>query len=768
MHQNVIYIHKDQTHFSISRHTTRLHPHTTKTFTPQNVRHMVLHEVSTLWKAVPALTQPMCCLALRAMAGAPPPCDEAWLAETTADILPHLLLQADPVPETGSVPAVLGAASLLQSEHAWPLKTTASGAACTAAALLAARRCEGYAEQGAIMTMALSWLVSTEAPSTRLPAVPAQLPPRYALLRAGLRWLLARPHDEATMAEAVAAAVSTMGDPSTLPDERAMASVVILQSSWQPHHWAEEGRRLGVAAALNTSVAHIILESYATTASRDRRNAAGEPVCGSSFHQRFSSQPMSLDTMLLSMVNYPYEQLAWPRGVPVPGVIQGVFVPLHAHCVAALAGADGAHVAAAFQPAVAAAIAKDSHAAVHAAAEVVAGVLSAFDAPWALEALSRGVCSNEHGEAWAAAARFVLATTTQNNKKAVIQAILKEHIDEGGPTWALQRRLSLLEGLLQECASPALHAAATTLLQRVGTLSISAGVRAPFAALLVRLCGLHTTQSVDENQVEDAELDAVVVAPPTADALLAASLEDVQTMCAVAAACKHATASLRRDIALRILQRLLALQEATANEGSVVQMEARAALVVARYVPFFSTHEANAALDAVRAVVESSSSSQWAPRAAAVVFLQTLAFRCAPLLDERGVLEVARTALRDAHTEVRDAACTTLSGVLAMGRVRAREWLLSGDTADVLALQGVLARRALVAAWPYDVPPWMPAVLMELSRAASGAKDVKTRESAKNALRESARTHEEQQRSAVRAALGGEDVFAVDGGGYFV
>lgn len=748
---------------------------------------LALHQVSSLWQAVPALAQPMGCLALKAMAGVTTTSDDnrSWLDERmdAPGFFTHTLLAAatNPTPEPASAPAVLGAAWLLASDRAWPTRTTAYGAVCMAAALVAARRCQGYKEQATLMPTALNWLVGTQVPpcpqllSTLLRAVPTQLPPRYALLRAGLRWLLSRPTDASSTREAFTAAVKTLGDASALPDERTLASAIVLQlrALATRHTWAADGCNEAASSTLDSAVAAVIVESFASTASRDRRNAAGEPVStsasssGGMMQRILSGKIMGLDNVLLPMVKYPFEQLAWPAGLPVPGVTQGWFTPLHAHIVAALVDGGCGGV---FEGPVKDALAKDTPASVHAAAEIVAGVLSRSErTEWALDALADGVRSNEHGEAWAAAARFVVATSTDATVLARLVTDDSGHTSDSTihPTWALQRRLCLLEGLLCERAhAPALQGAAIDVLQRVSANHMSAGVRAPFAALLVRLCGVTTAGMISD--IDDAELDAVVVAPPTANTLLAASLDDVPTMCAIAEALgKHATAAVRRRIVLHVIKRLLALQEATA-EGSVGQMEARAALVTARYVPFFSVREANAALDAIRAVVEDVGTGLWAPRAAAVVFLQTLAFRCAPLLEQQDVLEVGRTALRDARTDVRDVACTTLSGVLAMaGGPSTRAWLLGGDASDELGLQGVLARRALVAAWPYDVPPWMPSVLLALSRAATAARDRNAREAATSALRESARTHEEQQRMAVRAAVG-EDVFAVDGGGYFV
>lgn len=704
------------------------------------MRILALQEVNALWTAVPELAQPMGCMALRALAGVPQP-NTTWLHDRIDEqFYESTLLPAaqTSVPQAASAPEVLGAAWLLRCDAAWPVYTTFDGAACMAAALLAARRWEGYAEQAAIMPTALAWLIGTEVDRVAsfdllLSLTSQSLPPRYALLQIGIRWLL----DSAC--DACAAAVEALGDAGTLPDERALATVIILQQSRRRKHET-------MISCLDSTTASRLLESFASAASRDRRNAAGEEASAvSSLMQRYLHNKTGLDSMLVSMMTYPFEQLAWPARVPVQGVTQGLFTPLHAHLVAALAShMTTEEILVRFKDVVEKAIEKNTPAVVHAAAEVVAGVLQRCTHEWALQALVDGIQSNEHGEAWAAAARFVLGTS--DHAHTIIAAVLAADVHPGAPTWALQRRLSLLDSLLAECPTDAqLQSTSIALLERLSAcLPVSAGVRGPFASLLVRVCGVCG----DGND------------QPTHRLLSRCLHDDPAMCCAVTEATKHATASLRRYVTLQVLQRVLRMQEAT-TEGSVAQMEARAALVVARYVCFFSPREATAALDAVRQVVENTDPS-WAPRAAAVVFLQTLAFRCAPLLDARSVLDVALGALTDANTDVRDAACNTLSGALAMAGAT-QTWL---DGKDASTLQGVLARRALVAAWPYDVPPWMPAVLLELSRATS-SRDVSVREAAKSALREAARTHEEQQRLHIRAVLG-EDVFAVDGGGYFV
>lgn len=111
-----------------------------------------------------------------------------------------------------------------------------------------------------------------------------------------------------------------------------------------------------------------------------------------------------------------------------------------------------------------------------------------------------------------------------------------------------------------------------------------------------------------------------------------------------------------------------------------------------------------------------------------IVYVQHL-FLLAPAA-RQAVLDVLMALLRDAHREVREMAATTLAGVVRCSQ-RAHILPLSRTFAALAATPlprrgasgfdaalervhaGVLGAAALVAAFPYDVPDWMPALVLD-------------------------------------------------------
>ena len=96
----------------------------------------------------------------------------------------------------------------------------------------------------------------------------------------------------------------------------------------------------------------------------------------------------------------------------------------------------------------------------------------------------------------------------------------------------------------------------------------------------------------------------------------------------------------------------------------------------------------------------------------------------------RAVLDELLALLRDPHLEVREMAATTLAGVVRCSqrahirRLRAEfadmaaTWLPKRgtpgfDAALLRAHAGVLGATALVAAFPYEVPDWMPSLVLD-------------------------------------------------------
>ncbi|EFJ46866.1 hypothetical protein VOLCADRAFT_105328 [Volvox carteri f. nagariensis] len=201
-----------------------------------------------------------------------------------------------------------------------------------------------------------------------------------------------------------------------------------------------------------------------------------------------------------------------------------------------------------------------------------------------------------------------------------------------------------------------------------------------------------------------------------------------------------------------------------------------------------------AALDALSAaaVVE----VPWSARAAALSYAQTLWFRHAPLLTPeqlRNLQEVVAARLQDAKAEVRTLAAATLSGLLrgtapedvtalrnrllekaaalfgGGGGSRRRRGGDAGPAAAAAAASSpqqlqleklgcVAGLSALLMSCPYDVPAWLPPVLMALVRAAGGAeRDGAIRGEAGRALGEFRRTHEPESLEDLRAKMDPDD-----------
>lgn len=141
-------------------------------------------------------------------------------------------------------------------------------------------------------------------------------------------------------------------------------------------------------------------------------------------------------------------------------------------------------------------------------------------------------------------------------------------------------------------------------------------------------------------------------------------------------------------------------------------------------------------------VLEAAGSPSWHVRRRALVFMQTSMFRNYFLVPRESVLAAVLARMEDEHVEVRALAGATLSGLVRCGLADAdalRPALLAradtpirqrkrGSTAAAAAPPtaedkqnlvrrhgGVLGLAALLEAFPYAVPAWMPAALVALS-----------------------------------------------------
>ena len=237
---------------------------------------------------------------------------------------------------------------------------------------------------------------------------------------------------------------------------------------------------------------------------------------------------------------------------------------------------------------------------------------------------------------------------------------------------------------------------------------------------------------------------------------------------------------------VRILPSLLRLQELVPSELQFVALVARKALVAAKYQPFQPQEAAQ-----VLSVLEHASHAElWPERAAALIFSQYFWFRHALLMGNQGtskIMEMILQRFEDEKLEVRELSAATLSGLIrglppseaaslrakflarALEVFPARSRRRRRDEADAPAVPAVaplpvrhgaaLALQALVLSSPYDVPLWLPDILMALVRLASEPAPI--RGTVTKALGEFRRTHEEGSLVEMREALTAEQWEAI-------
>jgi proteasome activator subunit 4 len=213
------------------------------------------------------------------------------------------------------------------------------------------------------------------------------------------------------------------------------------------------------------------------------------------------------------------------------------------------------------------------------------------------------------------------------------------------------------------------------------------------------------------------------------------------------------------------------VMELIPSEAQFVGSTARLALRSSKYQPLEPEHIG----PMLSCLVESMHGELWTERAAALQFLQYFWFRNAINMGEEGsekVLDEAMRLLEDEKLEVREMACDTVSGVIRALSSPRQEALRTSivakakeifpdrkrrrangagdgkkakaaDVSQPLAVRhgAVLALRALVMSSPYDVPQWLPEILMALVRVASEPAPVK--KAVTEALADFRRTHEE-------------------------
>lgn len=214
---------------------------------------------------------------------------------------------------------------------------------------------------------------------------------------------------------------------------------------------------------------------------------------------------------------------------------------------------------------------------------------------------------------------------------------------------------------------------------------------------------------------------------------------------------------------IRGLGNMMRVFELIPSEAQLIVSSLRMALRSAKYQPV----KAQEVETWMESVIKSMSGSLWTERAAALSFLQYFWFRNALVLGASGSERVIREAIRlleDPKLEVRELASATVSGVIrALPEEKQRqirqEMLtkaaemfpetkkrkvdrqLKSNAAVAERHGAALGLNALVMASPYDVPNWLPEILMALVRISSEPAPV--RKTVTGALADFRRTHEE-------------------------
>lgn len=174
-------------------------------------------------------------------------------------------------------------------------------------------------------------------------------------------------------------------------------------------------------------------------------------------------------------------------------------------------------------------------------------------------------------------------------------------------------------------------------------------------------------------------------------------------------------------------------------------------------------------------LVQAAQDGSWHVRRRVLRYLQVMLFRNLFTASAEPVLELLMRLLRDEQVEVRDLASETLSGMVRCGMVtteqllpgflelsqtairkRPRRRLRSAEgqpvaepprlteedrLATVARHSGLLGLQAVVHAFPYSVPDWMPNVLLRISEHVNDPEPL--RATAKKALSEFWRTHQD-------------------------
>ena len=168
------------------------------------------------------------------------------------------------------------------------------------------------------------------------------------------------------------------------------------------------------------------------------------------------------------------------------------------------------------------------------------------------------------------------------------------------------------------------------------------------------------------------------------------------------------------------------------HDNRELSVLARAVLTKISTYPFTSDY-AGRLIDTLLQVTRSSTDS-WRARLDSLPVLQVMYFQNLFYLDEKlvhSIVELLLELLSDKHLEVREMAATTLSGIVRCSQRRLIKTLKNRFTKTVSTTKvprrgeadydqqllrlhsGILGASALLAAFPYEVPDWMPSLIVE-------------------------------------------------------
>ncbi|CDS82081.1 related to BLM10-proteasome activator subunit [Sporisorium scitamineum] len=168
------------------------------------------------------------------------------------------------------------------------------------------------------------------------------------------------------------------------------------------------------------------------------------------------------------------------------------------------------------------------------------------------------------------------------------------------------------------------------------------------------------------------------------------------------------------------------------HDNKELSVLARAVLTKVSTYPFTSEY-AGRLIDTLLHVTRSSTDS-WRARLDSLPVLQVMYFQNLFYLDEKlvnSIVELLLELLSDKHLEVREMSATTLSGIVRCSQRRLIKTLKNRFTKVVTTTlvprrgeaeydqqllklhSGILGASALLAAFPYDVPDWMPSLIVE-------------------------------------------------------